>query len=77
MQNPPHNDPGRPRRDFMPIPETIMRHASSGLPTPVARPPRLSNALLAAVLLAASTVHAATWGPFNAEFPAAADGLVK
>ena len=54
-----------------------MRHASSGLPTPVARPPRLVNALLAAVLLAASAAHAATWGPFNAEFPAAADGLVK
>jgi beta-galactosidase/beta-glucuronidase len=57
-----------------------MRHASSGLPTPVASPS--SNAVLAALLLAASAAlapvaDAATWGPFNAEFPAASDGLVK
>jgi hypothetical protein len=54
-----------------------MRHASSGLPTPFIRPRRPMNAMLAALLLAASATHAATWGPFNAEFPAAADGLVK
>jgi hypothetical protein len=58
-----------------------MRQASSGLSTPVASPPRPLNAVLA-VLLATSAAlapvaGAATWGPFNAEFPAASDGLVK
>jgi beta-galactosidase/beta-glucuronidase len=54
-----------------------MNHASSGIPTPVASPSRLLNFLLASLVLAAAAAHAATWGPFNAEFPAASDGLVK
>jgi hypothetical protein len=33
--------------------------------------------ITAVLLAAASLSHAADWGPFNAEFPAASDGLVK
>jgi len=58
-----------------------MRHASSGPLTPVASPPRPMNAVLAVMLVASAVLApaaaAATWGPFNAEFPAASDGLVK
>lgn len=55
-----------------------MRHARSGRITPVVHPFRLPAAALAALLLGACALaHAAAWGPFNAEFPAASDGLVK
>ncbi|MBW8902355.1 MAG: hypothetical protein JF619_30540, partial [Massilia sp.] len=35
------------------------------------------NTAFATLLWAAAAAHAATWGPFHAEFPAASDGLVK
>jgi len=55
-----------------------MRHARSGRITPVVRPFRPSPAALAGLLLGACALaHATALGPFNAEFPAASDGLVK
>jgi hypothetical protein len=39
-------------------------------------PIRLATALLAAAL-ASHLAHAQSWGPYNAEFPAASDGLLK
>jgi hypothetical protein len=65
----------------MPIPGDLHAPCQFG-PSHARRPPHPVHAALAALLLAASValapaVHAAAWGPFNAEFPAASDGLVK